>query len=148
MKAAIDRFLASKAVAVVGTSEAKGSFGGTLFREFRKRGMTVYPVNPRRRTMDGVPCFSSVADLPAGIEAVVTAIPPAATEQVVEACVAREIPLLWMVNGSSSPTAITRAEGAGMAVIHGECPLMFLEPVRGGHAMHRWFLRVFGRLPH
>lgn len=144
---AIQRFLASPTVAVIGASEATGSFGGFAFRALRKSGRTVYPVNPARSTIDGVPCLRTVADLPAEVRTVITVVPPAVTETVVEQCIERGVTTLWMQQGSSSPRAIARAREAGLDVVHDRCIMLFLEPVRGGHALHRWFSRLTGRYP-
>ena len=147
MKEVIDRFLASPAIAVVGVSANRRKFGNVVFRELRSRGRNVVPVHRSLESVEGERCYRSVEDLPAGITGVVTVVPPSETEAVVESCAKRGIGAIWMQQGSESPRAIARAAELKVDTVHGECLLMFLEPVRSVHGVHRWFAKLFGRYP-
>jgi hypothetical protein len=144
---AVQAILASPAIAVVGVSANPRKFGAVLYRELKSRGRKVVPVHPTRTTVDGDPCYPSVAALPPGITSVVSVVPPAATEKVVDECAARGIASIWMQQGSSSPAAVRKATEAGMTVVHGQCLLMFLEPLGTPHRAHRFFARLFGHYP-
>jgi hypothetical protein len=148
MKAAIDRFLASPAIAVVGVSANQRKFGNVVFRELRSRGRKSFPVHRSLETVEGERCYRSVEELPPGVTGAVTVVPPAETERVVEACARKGITAIWMQQGSESPRAIARAAELGIETIHGECLLMFLEPVGSVHGVHRWFAKLFRRYPH
>jgi uncharacterized protein len=148
MKPAIEHFLQSPALAVVGVSANRRKFGNVVFRELRSRGRTVFPVHRSLETVEGERCYRSVEELPGGVTGVVTVVPPSETEGIVDACVAKGITALWMQQGSESPRAIARAAELGIQTVHGECLLMFLEPVKSIHGVHRWFAKLFGRYPH
>jgi acetyltransferase len=63
----LTQLLRPKTVAVIGASEQPGNLGGiavNLMLKFGFRGQ-VWPVNPKRTTVHGLPCFPTVADLPA-----------------------------------------------------------------------------------
>lgn len=147
MKPAIERFLQSPAIAVVGVSANRRKFGNVVFRELRSRGRTVFPVHRSLETVEGERCYRSVEELPGGVSGVVTVVPPSETEGIVEACAAKGITALWMQQGSDSPRAVARAAELGIQTIHGECLLMFLEPVKSVHGVHRWLAKLFGRYP-
>lgn len=147
MKDAIDRFLRSDAIAVVGVSANRHKFGNVVFRELRSRGRAAVPVHRSLETVEGERCYRSVEDLPEGISGVVTVVPPGVTESVVESCAKKGIRAVWMQQGSESPRAIARAAELGMETVHGECLLMYLEPVRSIHSVHRFLRKLFGRMP-
>jgi acetyltransferase len=77
-------------VAVIGASERPGSVGRTLLWNLLRSpfGGTVYPVNPRRRSVLGVHCYASVAELPEPVDLAVIATPAQGVPEVVAACVA------------------------------------------------------------
>ncbi len=69
--------LRPRAVAVVGASRDPSSLGNALFRNIlqgRFRG-TLYPVNPRASSIEGVRAYASLADLPEPPDLAVLAVP-------------------------------------------------------------------------
>jgi hypothetical protein len=143
----IDAFLASQSFAVVGVSSDRKKFGNSLYRAIRERGLQVYPVHRSLETVEGDRCYRSVKDLRDKVKAVVTAVPPAETEKVVQECVDAGVELVWMQQGSESGIAVGEAVRNGMRVVSGKCLFMFLEPVKSIHAVHRWFNRIIGKYP-
>jgi uncharacterized protein len=148
MKSTIDVFMQSPAIGVVGVSRNPRKFGSAVYRELKKHGRRGIPVHPTLQEYEGDRCVNAVKDLPAEVTSVLTVVPPAVTEHIVDDCIARGVSSIWMQRGSESPSAIAKAEKAGIRVVHGQCFLMFLEPVSGGHAMHRFFVKLFGKYPH
>ena len=86
----LSRLLAPASIAVVGASDEPGNFGGASVRFMRKFGSpcAVWPVNPRRDTVAGLPCYPSLAALPGPPDLAVLAVPARAVEAVVRECVA------------------------------------------------------------
>ena len=147
MRNAINAFFKAPAYAVVGVSANRRKFGNAAYRAMKEHGLRVFPVNPKLETVEGDACFRSLRDLPEDVTSVVTVVPPSATELVVKECTERGITAVWMQPGSQSPAAIASAERARMAVVHGECIMMFLEPVQSFHAFHRFVKKLFGSYP-
>ncbi len=142
---AIAGFLASRSFAVVGVSADRRKFGNSLFREMRDRGFAVLPVHRSLDRVEGEECYHSVTELHGKVEAIVTAVPPEETERVLKECTGTGIRRIWMMKGSSSDRTISLAQELGLDVVHGECPLMYLQPVRSIHRVHRWTKKLFGR---
>ena len=88
VQAAIDDFLAQKRIAVAGVSrEPGGKHGGNIiYQRFKERGYDVFAVNPNADTVEGDPCYRSLAAIPGGVDAVVIATAPAVAPSVVEEC--------------------------------------------------------------
>jgi uncharacterized protein len=144
---AVDAFLAAPAFAVIGVSADRKKFGNVVYREMRQKGYNVVPVHPSLKTVEGDVCYASVRDVPDAVKAVVTVVPPAVTRSVVQDCVQKGISAVWMQQGSESEEAIGEAQKGGMTVVNGQCVLMFLEPVKSVHGIHRWVKRLVGSYP-
>jgi predicted CoA-binding protein len=142
-KVSIEQFLAQEHIAVVGVSRSPKEFANAVATHLRSGGRTVYPVNAAADEIDGQPCFRSVADVPDPLDGVLVMVPPDAARTVVEDCVARGVPRVWLHKGSGagavSPEAVARCREAGIDVVDGACPMMFAEPVAFFHKAHRWF---------
>ncbi|MBI2169420.1 MAG: acetate--CoA ligase family protein [Actinobacteria bacterium] len=68
----LERFFRPKSVAVIGASDTSARPNTAMWRKIRDWGeawgATVHPVNPNRDTIDGVPSFDSVADVPGDLD--------------------------------------------------------------------------------
>ena len=147
MKDAINKFFKAETYAVIGVSSNPRKFGNVVYRSLKEHGLTVYPVNPRLTEVDGDTCYPSVLELPYTVHAVVTVVPPEVTTAVVADCARTNIRAIWMQQGSESKAAIEKAEYHGIEVIHGQCILMFMEPVKSFHRVHRWVNKMVGAYP-
>ncbi len=152
-EAAIDDFLAQKRIAVAGVSrDPKGMHTGNgIYLRFKERGYQVFAVNPNADTVEGDPCYRSLAAIPGGVDAVVIATNPKATPSVVEECKALGIKRVWMHRsfggGSVSAEAHAFCRENGIASIAGGCPLMYGPTSDGGHRFMRSIAGLFGQLP-
>jgi len=68
--------LSPGAVAVIGASPRPGSVGGEILRNLKGCGFDgdLYPVNPKYDTIDGLPSFPTIGDLPDGVDLAILAI--------------------------------------------------------------------------
>ena len=73
----IDAVLSPKSVAVIGASDDVGRIGGRPIASLLKAGFagSIYPVNPKRKTVQGLECFPSVSALPEVPDAALIAVP-------------------------------------------------------------------------
>jgi len=123
----IDRFLQSPAFGVAGASTDREKFGNRVLRAYVENGMHAIPVNPRERSIEGIPCVASVSELPAEAQSLSIITPPPVTETVVKQAIERGIRSVWMQPGAESDAAIEMAERAGLDVIaDGSCVLVVL----------------------
>lgn len=76
VRAAIDRLLRPRSVALVGASERAYSAGARILNNIIAGGFGggIYPVNPNYETVRGLKCYKSLADLPEIPDAVFAAI--------------------------------------------------------------------------
>jgi acyl-CoA synthetase (NDP forming) len=76
MRHRLDPLLRPASIAVLGASERADTVGRTSVENLRRSGFAgpMYAVNPRYSSVCGVPCFPSLAALPAPVEHVVFAV--------------------------------------------------------------------------
>ncbi len=86
----LDRVFAPNSVAVIGATERDGSVGRTVLQHLQNTGFpgTIYPVNPRRKTVLGLQSVPSVQDIGKNIDLAVITIPIAQVPKAVEQCAA------------------------------------------------------------
>jgi acyl-CoA synthetase (NDP forming) len=86
----LERLLFARSVAVVGASDQPGNLGATAIRLLRKFGFqgAIQPVNPRRESVLGLPCYPTVGALPSvpDLALITTAAPTVA--DVLRDCIA------------------------------------------------------------
>ena len=123
----INTFLAADAFGVVGASTDRNKFGNKVLRCYLTHGRNAVPVNPREATIEDIPCVATVADLPADVTSISVITPPAITEKVVDAAIAKGIRNIWLQPGAESPLAVKRCEQEGVNIIaDGSCILVVL----------------------
>ena len=118
-------FLNKKNVfAVIGASRDPKKYGHQVYKDLRKAGYKVYPVNPNADEILGDKCYPSLESLPEKPDVVDIVVPPKITEQIVKTCKKLGIRKIWMQPGSESEAAIRFCEENGMDVVHGVCVMV------------------------
>ena len=82
-------FFAPDNVAVIGATDKEGSVGRTLLWNLMSNpfGGTIFPVNPKRHSVLGIPAYSSIKDIPDPVDLAIIAIPAPFVPGVVQECV-------------------------------------------------------------
>lgn len=140
----IEAFLAPKSFAIAGVSRNPKKFGGSVYAEMKKKGYTVYPINPNAETIGGDPCYASVSALPGEVKHLLVVTPKADTDKVIREAIDKGITRIWVQQMSETPGTLRLAEGHGVDLITGKCIFMYTDP-KGIHKFHRTLLRLFGR---
>jgi len=91
---ALDFILNPTSVAVVGASKDPLKWGHMLLSAIVNGGYKgrVYPINPTLDEVDGLKCYPSVGDIPGDLDLAVIVVPLQAVPQVMEDCVAKNVP--------------------------------------------------------
>jgi hypothetical protein len=146
-QSAVQEVLAQRTLALVGVSRGGKKFGNGIYRELRGKGYKVFPVHPQAEKIEGDPCYPSLKALPEEAGAVVICVPPTQAERVVEQAFEAGITRVWLQQGAESYAAVRFCENHEMTAVHGQCILMFAEPVRSFHGFHRWIWKLVGKYP-
>ncbi|MBT0958281.1 acetate--CoA ligase family protein [Alphaproteobacteria bacterium KMM 3653] len=85
-RSVIDCLVAPKSVAIIGASDNPSRIGGRPIAAMLTAGYKgrILPVNPKRDSVQGLPCYASVDDLPEVPEAALIAVPAALVPKTIE----------------------------------------------------------------
>ena len=127
MRSDIAQFLAGDVFAVAGASNDRSKFGNKVLRCYWRHDRVAYPLNPLRDTVEGQPCFASVADTPRPVHGLSLVTPPPASLEVIRQAAAAGVRHVWFQPGAESPEAVALARESGMNTIaDGSCLLVEL----------------------
>ena len=79
-----------RSIAIIGASDDPARIGGRPLAYTRDAGFAgpIFPVNPRRATIQGLPAFPTIADVPEPVDTAIIAVPAPAVVETTEACAA------------------------------------------------------------
>ena len=147
LKSTVESFLSEKTLAVAGVSRQGKKFGNPVFDDLKKKGYTVYPINPNAEKIKDDTCYPGPAALPKGVGGLVIVAPPAQTESLVKEAFSAGIKKIWIQQGAESEAALRFCRDSNIETVSKECILMFVEPVDSIHKFHRFIWKIFGKLP-
>lgn len=143
----INEFLGQKTIAVVGVSRNKEKFGNMVYLELKKKGYKVFAINPNADMVEGDRCYAGLGALPEKPGGVVFVIHPKDTLDLIKEAAQQGIGYIWLQQGAESPAGEQLCRDLNLAFVSGECIFMYLEPVESIHSFHRFFKRLFGKMP-
>ena len=122
----IKNFLNKKnTIGFVGATIQKNKWGYKKYKELKKAGFRVFPINPKYNKIDSDTCYPSLKSLIEFLnkrpDLIVTIIPPEITKKIVEQCRIYGIKKIWMQPGSESKEAIKFCDDNSIEVVHGIC---------------------------
>lgn len=100
----------SKKIAVIGVSSDQSKYGHKIFKDLKRGGYAVWPVNPKGGLLLGDTVYKSLSELPSKPDIVISVVPPEITEKIVEECNILGIKHIWMQPGSESEKAVKKAK--------------------------------------
>ena len=124
--ASLRHLLQPASVAVIGASRRRGSIGREILHNIVAAGFAgpVYPVNPHGRSMEGLACLASAANLPSGVDLAVIAVPAPAVPAVAAECGRRGVHALIVITaslGSSGADLLAICRRYGMRLVGPNC---------------------------
>ncbi|MCE0499369.1 MAG: bifunctional acetate--CoA ligase family protein/GNAT family N-acetyltransferase [Methylacidiphilales bacterium] len=129
----LDVMLAPKSVALIGATESPGSVGRALMENLRNESFqgSVYPVNPKRDSILGVPAYPNISKVPGPVDLAIICTPAATVPGVVTECIEAGIRGAIIISAGFKEIGekgaelekqiLKRARGAGMRIIGPNC---------------------------
>ncbi len=90
-------------IAIVGANNNPSKYGNVIYRDLKRKGYKIFPVNPGSPEIDGDKAYASLSQLPLKPTIVNFVTPPAATRKVLEECIQLGLKNVWLQPGSESP---------------------------------------------
>lgn len=111
----------SKTIAVVGASPKPWRDSGAIAEFLKKKGYTVYPVNPQYQEVLGMTCYPDLKSIPEKIDIVDIFRNPDDVEPVIDEAIAVGARSVWMQLNVVNEAAAEKAENAGLNVVMDLC---------------------------
>jgi predicted CoA-binding protein len=121
----------AEVVAVVGASADRRKFGNKAVRAFVRQGFDVRPIHPHATTIEGLPAYRSVRDVPVPIHRVTLYVPPDVGLGLLDEIAAVRPAEVWLNPGAESDALIARARALGIEPVLA-CSIMGIGSIPDG----------------
>lgn len=107
-------------VAIIGASADPNKFGNKAVRAYKSRGYQVFPVHPSATTIEGLPAYHSILEVPVDhLDRISLYLPPEIGLQVIEQITQKPARELWLNPGADSLDLIARGKEMGLNIVVG-----------------------------
>ena len=112
-RAKLDALFHPRSLAMIGATRAVTKWGFIVLARIINNGYPgqVYPVNPKEKTILGLPAFASILDIPGPVDLAVITTPAAAVLEVLDQCGKKGVPAVVLITSGFSETG---PEGAAL----------------------------------
>lgn len=107
----------NSSVAVIGASQDRRKDGNKAVRAYQECGYTVFPVNPKEATVEGLRAYSSLDEIPSEVDFVSLYVPPAVGLKLIPAIAAKKPKELWLNPGTESDELIEAAADSHLRAV-------------------------------
>lgn len=145
MPSECEQFWTAASYAVVGHQASKKAYPKITYGELKKRGATVYPMDPDGGTVEGDKAFADFGELPGPVEAAVLELPKEETAVWVAKAADAGVQRVWIHQMTDTPEALAEAEKRGLTVITNHCAVMYNKQGFSGHSFHRGLWKLLGK---
>src|SRR3972149_9508851 len=102
-------------IAIVGASANHEKFGNKAVRAYKENPeYTVFPINPKEASIEGIKCYKSVGEVPSSIDIVSLYVPPTVSVGLVPEFAKKRIPVAYVNPGAESDELVAALKGAGI----------------------------------
>ena len=117
----MNKMLNLKRWALLGATTDTTRFGYKIFRELEDRGYTVYGINPKYDSIDGIKLYKSIEELPELIDGINVIVNPKITLEALPKIKAKGIKNVWFQPGSFNEEVIEKAKKLGFNIELEDC---------------------------
>ncbi|MBE9475481.1 MAG: CoA-binding protein, partial [Chloroflexi bacterium] len=90
--------------------------------------------------------YASLASIEDDVDGVLVVVPPERSGQVLQDATDAGIRNVWLQQGAESPEVVALGEELDLNLVSKKCILMYAPPVGSYHGVHRFFVKLFGKL--
>jgi predicted CoA-binding protein len=120
------------AVAVVGATDNPSKYGYVIYRDLKRKGYRVFPVNPGRDTVDGDRAYPTVAELPVAPDIIDLVVPASVGIEVVRQALDVGYDRIWVQPGAESPELLRLLQEADAEYVADACIMVASRVARVG----------------
>lgn len=113
--------LSMKRWALLGATQDRDKYGYKIFKSLEENGYTVYGVNPKYNSIDGIKIYNSLDELPCTLEAINMVVNPKISLDSLDKIKEKGIKNIWFQPGSFDERVIERAREMGFNIEYHNC---------------------------
>ena len=117
-------------IAVVGATDNAQKYGNVIYKDLKRKGYRVYPVNPGRDSVDGDTAYATVADLPVAPDIIDLVVPAEIGVKVVRQALDVGYDRIWVQPGAESPELLRLLQESDAEYIADACIMVRSRVVR------------------
>ena len=107
-------------VAIFGASSDRRKFGNKAVRAYLAAGYDVFPIHPSETTVEGLPVYRTLAEIPRDrLDRVTLYLPPAVGLKVLDDLTAKPMGQLILNPGADAPAVLEKAKALGLPAVTG-----------------------------
>jgi len=131
--ASMRAFFEPRSVAVIGASRERGKIGAEVLHNLIEDGYTgtLFAVHPAAASIDGVPAFPRVTDIPGDVDLAVICVPARLVQAIADDCIAKGVKALVVITAGFAETGtagrasemdlLARVRHAGIRMVGPNC---------------------------
>ena len=108
-------------IAIVGATDNSSKYGYVIYRDLKRKGYRVYPVNPGRATVDSDPAYRNLRSLPIKPTIVNLVVPPKVSLAVLQESLELGLKNIWLQPGAESPANLAFLQENGFNYLANAC---------------------------
>ncbi len=115
--------MSDRTVVIIGASSRREKFSNKAVRAFTDEGYTVYAIHPKEETVEGLPVYRTVADIPGSVAIANLYVSPAIGINLLERFKEKGIGAVYVNPGADSPELLARGAELGLEM-RAECSIL------------------------
>ena len=144
MRQKATEFLQNTTLALFGLSDRKGSVSLQIYMLLVKNNFEIYGINPNRKEVEGIRCYSSLAELPEKVQGAIIVTNPAISKEVIQQCLENNVRNLWFQYETMNDEIRQWCTEKEVNWIQ-SCILLHSNDVGFPHNVHQFFYKIFVR---
>jgi predicted CoA-binding protein len=139
----INSFLKCRNIALYGVSKTPNKFGNYIYKELISKDYNIFAIHKEK--LENIKTYQSINDVKDQIDAVIICTSPKNTIQILNEIKDLKLEHIWLQRGSENVEVLIEAEKLGLDVIFKKCVLMYMEPVKSFHSIHKAISKLLGK---
>lgn len=126
MHSLVKYFRTMPPVALVGASNDSTKYGNIIFKDLKSKGYTIYPVNPKATSVEGVTAIHSLAEIKekTDVELLIYVIPPKMTLESLQIAKDLGYKKVWLQPGAADAAVAEFLDTYNLQYIIGACVMV------------------------
>lgn len=104
----------AKVIAILGASSKRDRFANKAVRAYLSKGYQVYPIHPTEESVEGLPVYRSILDIPDKVDIANFYVRPETGEQLIEDVAKKGVKDVYLNPGAESDELYVKARELGL----------------------------------